>query len=393
MRLEIVKESDRRPELFRRYPALEGKLHWLSLGEFPTPVQRLSALGKELGLSELYIKRDDLSSPHYGGNKVRKLEFLLAEAKRRGARTLITFGAAGSNHVVATVIHGTRMGMRTAAILVPQPNTDYVRKNLLLNLAYGAYLVPTRSAPGAIWGLIKSYARWFDSFSLKTPYVIPPGGSSRLGCLGFVEGALELAAQVAEGLLPEPEYVFVAYGSGGTAAGLKVGLELAGLSSRVIPIAVAEKYICNRYLLSRQINRTARFLSSLVPGISLTRVNPREIPVREDYFGGQYARFTPEGSEAVKVIRETEGLVLEGTYTGKALAGALDLIKRNELEKRPCLFWNTYNSVDLGGVVKDQDWRLLPPLLRKYFTQPTQEEEIGHSERWSDDLERICPLT
>lgn len=136
-----------RPLLFETLPALRESVPWTPLGEYPTPVHRMEGLCAEEGFGHFYIKRDDLSSPHYGGNKVRKLEFLLAHAAAGGAARMITFGAVGSNHVLATVIHGERLGIETLAVLWPQPNAGYVRKNLLLDYFHGARFV-LASSPG-----------------------------------------------------------------------------------------------------------------------------------------------------------------------------------------------------------------------------------------------------
>jgi 1-aminocyclopropane-1-carboxylate deaminase/D-cysteine desulfhydrase-like pyridoxal-dependent ACC family enzyme len=118
--------------LFKQYPKLEEKLPYISLGEFPTPVQKLERLGMELGVGNLYTKRDDLSGRLYGGNKPRKLEFILGDVLRSGAKEVITFGGAGSNHALATAIYSRQAGLKSISMLMPQPNARYVRNNLLV---------------------------------------------------------------------------------------------------------------------------------------------------------------------------------------------------------------------------------------------------------------------
>ena len=367
-----------RPLLFAECPALGNRVRWTELGEYPTPVEKLEGLCRAENISELYIKRDDISSPHYGGNKVRKLEYILARARALGHDAVITFGAAGSNHVVATVIHGERLGIRTIAVLMPQPNAAYVRKNLLLDYRHGAEFVVARSVATMPLAFARGMMAGYDREKRLFPFVIPPGGTNLPGCLGYIDAALEIKRQVDEGLLPEPEFIFVTYGSGGTAAGLIVGAQLAGLNSLVVPVRVVEKVACNRRLLAWHINRTVRFLKNNCPSANLRGVRPGDIPLIDNFAGGRYARFTEEGLEAVAKARTHDGVKLEGTYTGKTLAGALDFIKRHGLDKRPALFVNTYNSADLYPPVADIDYHLLPPALHRYFTSPLQEEEMGH---------------
>lgn len=366
-----------RPLLFNACPGLRGKVDWTPLGEYPTPVHRMDGLCGAEGIDELYIKRDDLSSPCYGGNKVRKLEFLLARAKALGHSTVLTYGAVGSNHVVATVIHGEREGVGTVALLAPQPNAAYVRRNLLLDHVHGARFAVAGSMAGIPAALLKGLAAGFVGGSGRLPYVIPPGGSCLWGSLGYVEGALELKRQVDQGALPEPENIFVTYGSGSTAAGLIVGARLAGLASRVVAVRVVDRVACNRRILGFHVNRVARFLSRECPSAFPARIDRGEITLVEDFAGPTYARFTPEGLEAVRKARECDGIKLDGTYTGKTLAAALAFIRRNGLEKKPSLFWNTLSSADLEGQVAGLDYRALPAELHRYFEEPVQEEEFG----------------
>ena len=366
-----------RPLLFKACPELKGKVDWMPLGEYPTPVARLEGLCAAEGLRDFYIKRDDLSSPFYGGNKVRKLEFILARARARGHDSVLTYGAVGSNHVLATVIHGERAGLKTIALLAPQPNAAYVRKNLLLDEAHGAEFAIAKSMGAIPVALVKGMLSGFDASKIKFPYLVPPGGSYLWGSLGYIDAALELKEQVDAGLLPEPEHIFVTYGSGSTAAGLIAGVQLAGLSSRVVPVRVVDKIACNRWILDYHVNRVIRFLNANCRGARLQHVRAGEIMLIDEFAGPTYARFTPEGMEAVRKAREYDDVKLDGTYTGKTLAAALDFISRNGLEDRPALFWNTLSSVDLYPQVCDADYHTLPLELHRYFEEPLQEEGLG----------------
>jgi 1-aminocyclopropane-1-carboxylate deaminase/D-cysteine desulfhydrase-like pyridoxal-dependent ACC family enzyme len=366
-----------RPLIFEEFPGLRERVEWLPLGLYPTPVEKMTGTCAVEGLSELYIKRDDLSSPHYGGNKVRKLEFVLADAKARGHKVVLTFGAVGSNHVLATVIHAERLGMETVAVLMPQPNAAYVRKNLLLDYAHGARFVITSSLVMQPVGFVRGMAEGFDSTNGKFPYFIPPGGSNVRGTLGYIDAALELKKQIEEGALPEPEFIFVTYGSGSTAAGLILGARLAGLRSDVVAVRVVDRFACNRRLLALHVKAAARFIRRHSPGAALKDVHPRDIFFIDDFAGPTYARFTREALEAVSLAGDCDAIKLEGTYTGKTFAAALDFMHRNGLERRPALFWNTYSSADLYPEVKDVDYHALPAELHRYFEEPLQEEELG----------------
>lgn len=365
------------PLLFERFTELRQKVDWVSLGEFPTPVHKLEGISREEGIPELYIKRDDSSSPFYGGNKIRKLEFILGHALAVGHKRLITFGGAGSNHILATAIHARRLSIDTFAVMTPQPNALYVRKNLLLDYYNGVKFFPAGSTLGASFQFAKAMALGFERMRGGFPLIVPPGGSNVLGSLGYVDSALELEQQVRSGVVPEPDFIFVAHGSGGTAAGLTVGVQVAGLKSKVVPVRVVDKYMCNRFSLAWLANMTIRFLMREIPRLDLGKINPTEMPYISDFAGDTYAKFTPEAMEAVSKAKKLDGIKLEGTYTGKTLAGALNFIHSQGLEDKVCLFWNTFNSVDLYPRAAHLDFHLLPRKLQRYFETPTQEEQMG----------------
>jgi len=173
--------------------------------------------------------------------------------------------------------------------------------------------------------------------------------------------------------MPEPDYVYVAVGSAGTASGLLLGLRLVGLKSRVIGVQVAPRLMCSPRRWSKLVNRISRFMTAKDPAVPSIRVAEQELTLLEGYVGHRYAQFTDEGMKAIQLMAECEGIRLEGTYTGKALAGALDYVKKNQLEKHIHLFWNTYNSADLSTLIQGQDYRALPKAFHRYFELPLQE--------------------
>src|SRR6187431_985260 len=202
----------------------------LDFGTYPTPVACLEQLSS--AATTLWIKRDDLTNPVYGGSKVRKLGPLLDDARSRGATKVVTLGAVGSRHVLATGVFGKRAGLSVEALVLRQPQSAHVLETVRASIAQGVVLVPAAS-----------YAEATRQLALRAAagvYAIPVGGSNRLGTLGLVAAAVELAQQVRAGVLPEPDLIVVPLGSGGTAAGLTAGLLRAGLRTRVLAIAVAE---------------------------------------------------------------------------------------------------------------------------------------------------------
>jgi 1-aminocyclopropane-1-carboxylate deaminase/D-cysteine desulfhydrase-like pyridoxal-dependent ACC family enzyme len=200
----------------------------LELGSYPTRVDRLEPLCRTG--SNLWVKHDDATNPRYGGNKVRKLEYLLADASRVGARRIVTFGAAGSHHVLATTVHGVAAGFEVAALLTPLPFSEHARGNLRWALQAGLTAYACASLAALPFTLARTHRR--------RDYLVPPGGSSATGSAGYADAAVELARQVRDGELPEPDVIVVALGSGGTVAGLLAGLEETTLRCPVHAVRV-----------------------------------------------------------------------------------------------------------------------------------------------------------
>jgi 1-aminocyclopropane-1-carboxylate deaminase/D-cysteine desulfhydrase-like pyridoxal-dependent ACC family enzyme len=308
----------------------------IELGQWPTPLVRLDGLSRDLGL-ELWVKRDDISALGYGGNKVRKLEFVLGEAQALGARHLLTIGGIGSNHVVATGYYGARLGMETHAVVVPQPMTEHVERNISLGRDLGIDLIPCSNRLAVPW-VVARVKR-----SLNDVYLIPPGGSSPVGTVGFVVAALELRQQLEAGLMPRPRAIYVALGSGGTAAGLALGMAVAQLEIEVFAVRVVERWLINKTVTRLLALRTARLLRRCGDQVP---ARPFPLHVVGGYLGASYGSPTPAAEAAVRLATRQEGLRLETTYTGKTLAALIDRCVSGEQEG-PLLWWNTFNSRDL----------------------------------------------
>lgn len=364
--------------LFTAFPKLEAAFPHTSLGAFPTPVEHHPALASAIGVDNLWIKRDDQSGDAYGGNKVRKLAFLLPEAKRRGCREVITFGYAGSNHALCTAYYAEKLGLKSHSMLMPQPNSYVVRDNLLLGAKVGADL---REYSG-FKTVAAAAAALTAQRKLQTghaPMVIPGGGSSALGTIGFVNAAFELQRQIDAGALPQPDVIYLPVGSMGSTAGLLIGLRILNMPARIEGIRVVDPAIASPEKgveLAAKTLALLRQADSSVPDIPLTRA---DYPARDGFFGERYGLYTAESAQAIATMQELTGIRIEGTYTGKAFAALIHDARAGKLAGKNVLFWNTYNSWDFSAEIRGMDYRTLPNAFHKYFEEDVQPLSTPHS--------------
>lgn len=352
----------------RAFSALRGRLPRVSLTQLPTRVHRLEHLGAALGADNLWVKRDDESGALYGGNKPRKLEFLLGDALADGKKSVMTSGGIGTHHGLATAICARAVGLRTILLLLKQPVTEHVRRCLLLDYAAGAEVHCAATVPLLTARGLRVCAR--ELLRGELPYIVPPGGTSTLGTVGYVNAAFELREQVAAGELPEPDWIFVPMGSGGTVAGLVLGAKLAGLRSRVVAVLVTDILPPSAAKLARLAMRTQELLRQHAADLARVSVTLEDFQILRDYVGPAYGSPTDAGRRARDMMQQLEGIHLETTYTAKCLAAMLDAL-RSPAYRGTVLFWNTYSSVDpaahLGPL---PDFRQLPRPFHKFFTGP-----------------------
>jgi len=327
--------------LHQRFPGTRALAH-VSLGRWPTPVKPAPLLARALGLDSLFVKCDDISGEAYGGNKVRKLEWLLGHALAQGRRSLITFGATGSNHVRATAVYGAQLGLRVHAILSPQPDTSYLAANLQADRAAGAVLHMVDSFGAALARGTELREELTEKEGIE-PYVIPFGGSDGRGIIGFVNAALELDGQIAGGLVPQPDCIYLPYGSTGSAAGLALGLAAVGLRSTVVGVRVVPAEATNPVRTTRIMNEAADLLREADDAFPAVSADDAALTIREGFLGEGYAVPTPE-SQAAVALAAGHGLHLETTYTGRALAALTADGRAGSLAGQTVLFWNTYSS-------------------------------------------------
>ncbi len=317
----------------------------VKLGHFPTPLEPLPRLTNLLGGPKLYIKRDDCSGLATGGNKTRKLEFVMADALARGADTVITQGAVQSNHARQTAAAAAKLGMRCRILLENRTGStkhEYCESgNVLLDHLLGA---PTQVYPA---GTDMNQAMEETAMDVRrdggTPYIIPGGASNPTGALGYVDGAMELLNQAnAAGITID--HVVHATGSSGTQAGLVTGFDGCHSGIQVLGIGVRAP---------REKQETAVFELALATADMLdTRntISRNRIVANCDYVGEGYGMPTREMAEAVALVAQMEGILLDPVYSGKGMAGLLDLIKKQRFSKNDTVvFLHTGGSAGLFG--------------------------------------------
>ncbi|MEO8336785.1 MAG: pyridoxal-phosphate dependent enzyme [bacterium] len=312
--------------LVARFPQLAHTLAHVDLSVSETPVEHWT-----VGGATLLAKRDDSSAPLLGGNKVRALELLLAHASK--GDTILTVGASGSTHALAVAEYARSLDAECEVITWPQ-------ETHVISLATSARL--------------KSVARVTSTSSVVAAYLlaavrrtrrrylwVPAGGSVPLGAIGHVNGALELVAQLQRDAQPMPETIVVPLGSGGTVAGILVGLAIAGLTTRVVGVRVVPGVVANRWRVLQLARQTRRLLSRLADE-PLPVIDARRLEIDQGAYGGAYGRETDDGRSAAKALRASGGPRLDGTYSAKAFGSALGRARRAPDER--VLFWLTFDG-------------------------------------------------
>ncbi len=299
----------------------------LNIAHLPTPVQVLPRLTAALGGPTIMVKRDDLTGLAFGGNKTRKLEFLLAEAQSNGARTIITAGAIQSNHCRQTAAAAAQLGFD--CILVLSGDKPAVASgNLLLDKLFNAEVVWT--IPGdRDQTLQQTFQKAWESG--RRPYLIPYGGSNTTGASAYVLALQELLSQQYH-----PDWITFASSSGGTQAGLVTGARLFGFKGKVLGISVDEP---KKELQERVAKLATSTSDSLREKINFS---PEDILVNDDYLGSGYGIMGIPEIEAIRLFARLEGLLLDPVYTGRAAAGLIDLVRRGFFShQETVLFWHT----------------------------------------------------
>jgi D-cysteine desulfhydrase len=289
---------------------------------------------------EVWVKRDDESSGIYGGNKVRKLEFLLGAAKARGCDSVWTLGAYGSHHAFATAWYARANALEPHALLFPQPMSPKDRATLRAT----ASLADVRRLPPPVGSVLADAVAALRMKLSPRAYWIPGGGSSPTGTLGFVEAAFELAEQIRHGDCPRPQAIFVPLGSAGTAAGLALGFALCDLAITVVGVRVVPRPVSSRPAVLALIARTLQALRGPARAVRDARFvtsAAKRLRIDNTHLGVGYAHPTVAAHEALATA-QANGLTLETTYTGKAFAALLSRTISAPRDAGPIFFWQSY---------------------------------------------------
>jgi L-cysteate sulfo-lyase len=306
-----------------------GRFPRVRLAHLPTPLEPMARLSAHLGGPRLWIKRDDCTGLATGGNKTRKLEYLVADALEQGADTLITLGALQSNHARQTAAAAAKLGLKCVLVLEERvaQSTDAYRHNgnVLLDRLLGATL---KYVPGGA-SLTAATEQAAEDVRRQggKPYIIPGGGSNAVGALGYIGCALEILQQ-ARDLGIRIDRVVHATGSSGTQAGLIAGFDGMRSGVRVLGMTVGRPR-------QNQERNVGRLLDETWAHLGLKGPAPHDnIEANDGYFGEAYGIPTPAMKEAVTLLAETESVLLDPVYSGKAMAGLIDLVRRGRLEKQ-----------------------------------------------------------
>lgn len=323
----------------------------LRLAHLPTPLEEMLNLRQRLKGPRLLIKRDDLTGLATGGNKTRKLEYLMADALAQGADTIVTLGAAQSNHVRQTAAAAAKLGLR-AVLLLRGEEPPLRTGNLLLDSLLGAevrWMGPQRQIPPEqIAGVLEELMQ-----AGQKPYLVPYGGSNEVGVLGYIQAMRELLDQLEESGL-EADYLVIATSSGGTQVGLTLGAKTYGYAGEIVGISVD---LPREELLSNLVSLAQATASRWEFDLSLNR---EDFLVYDDYLGEGYGVLGPPEAEAIRLLARTEGILLDPVYTGRAMAGLIDLVRRGTF--RPdevVIFWHTGGTPALFAYAEELSFR--PP--------------------------------
>ena len=342
------------------FPRIGSTLDRIAIASLPTPVveRQLQADGRR---QSIWIKEDNRTGKLYGGNKLRKLEYLLRPPLAKGRERIATFGAAGSHHALATALYARKLGLDATAFLAHQRRTPAIAATLNMHLENGTELVCYGGDYARRIALLRQHL-WG-----RNAWVVPAGGSSWLGTVGFVNAGLELAAQVSSGELPEPARVYVPTGTMSTAAGLGLGFALAGLDTELHAVRVSEPSYARQEVLDRLARKTCYMLNRIDKGFPADLYLHARSILRHEFFGTGYAHSNRETDAAIVFARDQLGIELEATYTGKAMAALVaDVVAAGF--GAPVLFWNTYHSAPLPVPSETPLYpAALPDEFRSYF--------------------------
>lgn len=311
----------------------------------PTPIHRLEGLQSLWRHPDIFVKREDLTAQGYGGNKVRNLQYILADARRNGAKKLLTVAPLGSNFIAALAVHAKRAHLAVEVHhFVPHRNSQ-IDAHLNHSLHHGAEIsVHKEGWSTKIAAFVAGVAALKSARRMeKRPYWVAPGGSNVLGTAGHVEAVFELAHAIKLGLVPEPDVIVVGAGTCGTMAGLQAGLMLTGLQTKLIGIRCVDELVCNRANISRLANSVLSLSEK-----PYLRVKRQDIDLRPPPLGDLGYAKAHSALSTIQEDVEEDGILLDSTYTSKVVLSLRALIKGGELAGKRVLYWHSFSAEKLA---------------------------------------------
>lgn len=347
--------------LFEQYPLLQEKLAHVSLGEFPTPIEKLERLGQAIHATQLYVKRDDLSGKLYGGNKVRALEFLFGEAIHAGYKDVFTLGFPASCQALAQAIYASEIGLKSTAFLFPQIRSEQARRHLLTYQSIGADIRPTIP-------LIVPFLLGYRLKHGRSPKLLE--ASTPIGMLGYVSAGFELKQQIEQGLMPEPDLIYVSIGTMGTATGLMLGVKAAGLKSKIVAIDQGGKILGKKVVtfsnVTKLFHETNQLLRSNDSAFPQVEISESDFIIRSGYERSENSLLNASGPQAMKRAA-ADNLQLDEMFSANAFAALLADGEAGQLRDKTVLWWNSYNSRDFSSQIASADYHQLPKYFHRYF--------------------------
>lgn len=351
------------PPLLDRYASLRDRLAWMPLSRVPTAVEPMTAIADWLGRKDVWMKRDDLISPLYGGNKIRRYEYVLAEAKKLGRTRIVTVGGLASTQVMATALFGKEQGFAVSAVFFDQPHTKFMREALLVDAAAGCRMIYGGGYVRTAWKAWREYHREPGA------YFIPPGAANPIANLGYVDAMFELAAQVDRGEMPRPDVIVLPTGSSGTLAALAIGAKLLGWPTQIVGVRITLPIGSNRFTIGRIAAATWSFLRKQAAELKGATLGPINFDLVRDVLGKGYGYPTEAAVAALPYVKALLGCEGEVTYSAKGLVGLKQIAQAKEHERSTILYWNTLSSrrPDVSNV---DPRAVLPNEFHRFFDGP-----------------------
>ena len=347
-------QSNVKPLIFDLLPTLAQHIDWLNLDLVNAPVQKIN----EFDHQHLWIKRNDMINDTYGGNKLARLEFILADVLKQKKSHVITFGGSGSNFCLALAIFCQKLGLECTVCLFEQPVTKQVQQNIKLLHHFGAKI---DYIPSILTSSFNFYLR--HRLTALNAYFISPGGATVLGTIGAINSALGLKQQIDNGEIPEPDYVICPTASNCGMAGLALGFLLAGLKTTVIGVRTGRDYLGPVPLntpdtVQKAMLKTYRYLQDKA---NLTQKLDLEPPtIINDFFGSGYGFPTKQGNSVSQLFKQKLDIELEATYTAKTCAALLELLKNPQYSNKNILYWHTYQHKNFKAITDSVNSADLP---------------------------------